>query len=80
MNKILLTLGLPATATEDDAVNAITKLQGDVARIETLELSRIEAAVDAAIEARKTTADKRDHLITLGKRQVSTSCNRLSPC
>ena len=68
MNKILLTLGLPATATEDDAVNAITKLQGDVARIETLELSRIEAAVDAAIEARKTTADKRDHLITLGKK------------
>ena len=67
MNKILLTLGLPATATED-AVNAITKLQGDVARIETLELSRIEAAVDAAIEARKTTADKRDHLITLGKK------------
>ena len=60
MNKILLTLGLPATATEDDAVNAITKLQGDVARI--------EAAVDAAIEARKTTADKRDHLITLGKK------------
>lgn len=60
MNKILLTLGLPATATEDDAVNAITKLQGDVARIETLELSRIEA--------RKTTADKRDHLITLGKK------------
>ena len=68
MNKILLTLGLPATATEDDAVNAITKLQGDAARIETLELARIEAAVDAAIEARKTTADKRDHLITLGKK------------
>lgn len=65
MNKILLTLGLPATATEDDAVNAITKLQGDVACIE---LARIEAAVDAAIEARKTTADKRDHLITLGKK------------
>ena len=65
MNTILLTLGLPATATEDDAVNAITKLQGDVACIE---LARIEAAVDAAIEARKTTADKRDHLITLGKK------------
>lgn len=65
MNKILLTLGLPATATEDDAVNAITKLQGDVACIE---LARIEAAVDAAIEARKMTADKRDHLITLGKK------------
>jgi hypothetical protein len=65
MNKILLTLGLPATATEDDAVNAITKLQGGGACIE---LARIEAAVDAAIEARKTTADKRDHLITLGKK------------
>lgn len=68
MNKILLTLGLPATATEDDAVNAITKLQGDVARIETLELARIETAVDAAIEARRATADKRDHLIALGKK------------
>ncbi len=68
MNKILLTLGLPATATEDDAVNAITKLQGDAARVETLELARIETAVDAAIEAKKATADKRENLIALGKK------------
>lgn len=68
MNKILLTLGLPATATEDDAVNAITKLQSDAARVEMLELARIETAVDAAIEAKKTTADKREHLISLGKK------------
>ncbi len=68
MNKILLTLGLPATATEDDAVNAITKLQGAAARVETLELARIETAVDAAIEAKKATADKRENLIALGKK------------
>lgn len=68
MNKILLTLGLPNTATEDDAVNAITRLQSVADRAETLELTRIEAAVDSAIAARKTTADKRENLITLGKK------------
>lgn len=68
MNKILLTLGLPATATEDEAVNVITKLQGAATRAETLELARIETAVDSAIAARKTTADKRENLITLGKK------------
>lgn len=67
MNKILLTLGLPATATEDDAVKAITKLQGEAAKVASLELARIETAVDAAIDAKKATADKRDTLITLGK-------------
>lgn len=68
MNKILLTLGLPETATEDEAIGAIAKLQGALARVETLELARIEAAVDAAIVERKTTGDKRDHLIALGKK------------
>lgn len=68
MNNILLTLGLPATATETDAVNAITKLQNDANRAATLELARIETAVDAAIAAHKTTADKRENLITLGKK------------
>ena len=68
MNKILLTLGLPNTATEDDAVNAITRLQSVADRAETLELTRIEAAVDSAIAAHKTTADKRENLITLGKK------------
>lgn len=67
MNKILLTLGLAATANEEDAVNAITKLQESAKKADTIELARIETAVDAAIKAHKTTADKRDHLITLGK-------------
>lgn len=67
MNKILLTLGLAATANEDDAVNAITKLQESAKKADTIELARIETAVDAAIKGKKTTADKREHLITLGK-------------
>ena len=68
MNKILLALGLPATATEDEAVNAISKLQGAAGKVEALELARIETAVDAAIGAKKATADKRDNLIALGKK------------
>lgn len=67
MNKILLTLGLAATANEEDAVNAITKLQETAKRADTIELARIETAVDTAIKAHKTTADKREHLVTLGK-------------
>lgn len=67
MNKILLALGLAATATEDDAVNAITKLQDDAGKAQKIELARIEAAVDAAIKDKKATADKRNTLITLGK-------------
>lgn len=68
MNNILLTLGLPATATEADAVSAITKLQDEAKRAGTLELARIETAVDTAIAAHKATADKRENLITLGKK------------
>lgn len=67
MNKILLTLGLAATATEDDAVNAIAKLQANAQKADTIELARITTAVDDAIKANKTTADKREHLVTLGK-------------
>lgn len=68
MNKILLTLGLAATATEDDAVNAITKLQTNAQKAETIELARITSLVDTAINKdKKVTADKREHFITLGK-------------
>ncbi len=67
MERILLALGLAATASESDALAAITKLQTDAARVETIENARIEAAVDAAITARKITADKRESFIALGK-------------
>lgn len=67
MNNILLTLGLAATATEQEAVAAITKLQAEAKKAETIELARIESVVDGAIKDKRTTADKRDHFITLGK-------------
>jgi hypothetical protein len=67
MKNILLALGLPETATEADAVTTITALQGKAGRVEALELSRIEQAVDAAIAQHRATADKRETLITLGK-------------
>lgn len=68
MNKILLTLGLAQAATEDEAVAAIDALKVNAKKAETIELARIEAAVDTAINRdKKATADKRDHLITLGK-------------
>lgn len=67
MEKILLALGLTPTANEDEAVTAIQRLKTDAERASTIELARITGAVDEAIKASKATADKRDHLITLGK-------------
>ncbi len=83
MEKILLALGLAATATEADALAAITKLQDGAKRSETLELARIEGAVDAAITANKLTADKRDNFVSLGKtagyEHLQTALDALTP-
>ena len=64
-------MGLPETATEAEIVSAInannqkmTELQQ---RVDGLQLAGITSAVDAAIAARKITADKKDHFIGLGK-------------
>lgn len=67
MKNILLALGLADNATEAEALSAITKLQTDAERVASMELARIEAAVDAAVTANKLTADKRDKFIGLGK-------------
>lgn len=67
MNKILLALGLAPTATEDEAVSAINALKENAQKADNIELARITDAVDEAIKAKKTTADKRDHFIALGK-------------
>lgn len=64
MEKILLALGLAADATEDQAVEAIKKLQGDK---DTLHLARITDAVDTAIKEKRISADKKEKYITLGK-------------
>ena len=47
MNEILMTLGLPTTATEADAVSAVKALK---AQNDTLTLARITDAVTAARE------------------------------
>ncbi|MDR2131011.1 MAG: hypothetical protein LBP56_07615 [Odoribacteraceae bacterium] len=67
MKNILLALGLPETATGEEAVAALGRLQEAAKRVEALELARVEAAVDAAIATRRATADKRDSLVALGK-------------
>lgn len=64
MEKILLKLGLAPTATEDDAVAAISKLQEEKS---SLNLARIGDAVDAAIKEKRITADKKDKYLNLGK-------------
>ncbi|MEG2599746.1 MAG: HK97 family phage prohead protease [Muribaculaceae bacterium] len=83
MEKILLSLGLATGATEDDVVGAIALLKNDAQKAQTMELSRIETAVDAAIKAKKTTADKREHFITLGKKagyeSLATTLEMLTP-
>lgn len=67
MDKILLSLGLTVGATEDQAVAAIVKLQADAGKVEKIELASITGIVDAAVSAKRITADKKDHFIALGK-------------
>lgn len=64
MEKILLKLGLAPNATEDQAVDAIGKLQEAK---ETMRLARITDAVDTAIKEKRITADKKEKYLGLGK-------------
>lgn len=64
MEKILLKLGLAPNATEDQAVEAIGKLQEAE---ETMRLARITDAVDTAIKEKRITADKKEKYLGLGK-------------
>ena len=83
MNKeILVQLGLPENATEQEIAAAIAKLQKDAA--ETVQLRKnaeqaaeqaINAAVENAIKLRKITADKKDHFVALGKKVGLESLN-----
>lgn len=68
MNKeILQLLGLPETAGEQEAVNALRLLKGKADKAESLQLAGINALVDGAIADRRITADKKEHFINLGK-------------
>ena len=68
MNKeILQLLGLPDTATEQDAVGALHLLKDKADKAEKLTLASITAIVDGAIAERRITGDKKDHFVNLGK-------------
>lgn len=64
MEKILLKLGLAPDATEDQAVEAIGRLQEER---NSITLARITDAVDSAIKDRRINADKKEKYINLGK-------------
>ena len=64
MEKILLKLGLSPDATEEQALEAIGRLQEEK---NTVTLARITAAVKTAIHDRRLTAAKKDKYISLGK-------------
>lgn len=64
MEKILLKLGLAPTATEEDAVAAISALQTEKTN---LTLARVTDAVETAIKERRITADKKEKYLNLGK-------------
>ena len=65
MNEILMTLGLPTTATEADAVSAIQALK---AQNDTLTLARITDAVTAAREKGLITEAQEPKMLELGRK------------
>lgn len=74
MKAIALKLGLPETASEQDILNKIsvclslqTENQTLKSELEQIKLSAITDAVKEAVDAKKITADKKEHFINLGK-------------
>ncbi len=68
MNKEFLTLlGLPETATEEQALASLRLLKTKADQAETIQLAAVTSAVDAAIAERRIVAENRDHFIELGK-------------
>ena len=84
MNEIALKLGLVETATEAEIISAIElnaqKVETLEKEVETLRGSSIALAVDAAIESRRITADKRDHFVALGKNIGLDQLNQTLAC
>ena len=68
MNKEQLTLlGLPETATDEQATAALELIKRRADNAETIELAAVTRAVDQAVTERRILADQRDHYINLGK-------------
>ncbi|MCD8265912.1 MAG: phage protease [Prevotellaceae bacterium] len=66
-SEILQLLGLPETATDQEAAGALRLLKERADEAEGLRLSGITSLVDAAIADRRINADKREHFISLGR-------------
>lgn len=68
MNKEILTLlGLPETATEEQAVASLRLLKMKADQAETIQLAAVTSAVETAIAEKRILAENRDHFIALGK-------------
>lgn len=74
MKAIALKLGLPETATEQDILTKVSiclALQSEnitlKTELEQIKLSAITDAVKEAVDAKRITADKKEHFINLGK-------------
>lgn len=63
----LALLGLPETATEEQATAALALMKGRADNAETIELAAVTQAVDQAVAERRILAEQRDHYIKLGK-------------
>lgn len=63
----LALLGLPETATEEQATAALTLMKQRADNAETIELAAVTQAVDQAVAERRILAEQRDHFIKLGK-------------
>lgn len=75
-NKIKLTkmtkeqlalLGLPETASEEQAAAALSLMKDRADKAATIELAAVTQAVDQAVAERRILADRREHFIKLGK-------------
>lgn len=60
-------LGLPETATEEQAHEAVQLLKNKADKAQSMELAAITAAVDQAVKDKRITEAKRDHFMELGK-------------
>lgn len=68
MNReFLQLLGLPDTATEQEAIGALRLLKDKADKAESLTLASITAVVDSAIAEKRITGDKKEHFVNIGK-------------
>jgi len=79
----LLMLGLPESASEQDAVNALRLLKEKADKADSLQLASINALVDNAIADKRITADQKAHFVNIGKTAgpdaLSATLNMMRP-